>query len=164
MIPETLREIPSAAALEGWDAGAVVGGKLDRGEVTLEIDPVRIVAACRFLKIERRFARVSAVTAVDWYPAEPRFEVVYLLHSLEANERLRLKCRLGGERPEIDSVTGVWLGADWYEREVFDLFGIAFRGHPDLRRIMMPEDWTGHPLRKDYPVNGEKYTYVEEQR
>jgi NADH-quinone oxidoreductase subunit C len=81
---------------------------------------------------------------------------VYHLHSPERNERLRLKCRLPAANPEIDSVTAVWRGANWYERETFDLFGIRFRNHPGLRRIMLPEDWEGHPLRKDYPVTGER--------
>jgi NADH-quinone oxidoreductase subunit C len=102
------------------------------------------------------------LTAVEWHPAEPRFEVVYHLHSVENNERLRLKCRLAGNAAEIDSVTSVWRSANWHEREVFDLFGIVFRGHPDLRRIMLPEDWEGHPLRKDYPVYGNKYGYKEQ--
>ncbi len=100
--------------------------------------------------------RISTVTAVDWYPAEPRFEVVYHLHSPERNERLRLKCRLQGTNPEIDSVTAVWRGANWYERETFDLFGIRFRNHPNLQRIMLPETWEGHPLRKDYPITGDR--------
>jgi NADH-quinone oxidoreductase subunit C len=91
---------------------------------------------------------------VDRYPAEPRFEVVYHLHSIEQNDRLRLKCRVPGTDPVIESVTSVWRSANWYEREVFDLFGIQFLNHPDLRRIMMPEDWEGHPLRKDYPITG----------
>jgi len=99
---------------------------------------------------------------VDWHPADPRFEVVYLLHSLEKNARLRLKCWISGSQCEIDSVTGVWRGADWYEREVFDMFGIGFRNHPDLRRILMPNDWEGNPLRKDYPVHGYKYSYKNE--
>lgn len=154
MLPENLRDNPVAAALVGFDAGAVSGGKLFRGEVTLEIAPGKIVAVCRFLKDRLQFVRVSTVSAVDRYPSEPRFEVVYHLHSVEGNSRVRLKCRLSGEKPEIESVTSVWRGADWYEREVFDLFGIVFQGHPDLRRIMMPEDWAGHPLRKDYPITG----------
>jgi NADH-quinone oxidoreductase subunit C len=124
------------------------------GELTVEIAPERLVEACRFLKENLKFERLSTVTAVDRYPSEPRFELVYHLQSIARNERLRLKCRLAGERPEIDSATAVWRSANWYEREVFDLFGITFRNHPDLRRILMPEDWDGHPLRKDYPVTG----------
>jgi NADH-quinone oxidoreductase subunit C len=162
MIPENLKDYPIAAAVDALDAGAIRGGVFDRNELALEIAPERIVAVCRYLKEREQFVRLSAVTAVDWYPAEPRFEVVYLLHSIARNERLRLKCRVGGERPEIDSVTGVWRAANWYEREVFDLFGVRFRNHPDLRRLLMPEDWEGHPLRKDYPVTGTKYTYTEE--
>lgn len=124
------------------------------GELTVEIAPEALVEACRALKQDAPFERLSSVTAVDRYPSEPRFEVVYHLHSIARNERLRLKCRLGGENPEIDSVTGVWRSANWFEREVFDLFGIRFRNHPDLRRILMPDDWEGYPLRKDYPVTG----------
>ena len=124
------------------------------GELTVELAPEKLVEACRFLKNERQFERLSTVTAVDRYPSEPRFEVVYHLHSIARNERLRLKCRLPGENPAIDSATAVWRTANWYEREVFDMFGIRFRNHPDLRRILMPDDWEGHPLRRDYPVVG----------
>jgi len=154
MLSDNLRQHALAAAVEGFDSHALTGGKHDRGELTLEIAPDRIVAVCGFLKNGHGFIRLSSVTAVDRYPAEPRFEVVYHLHSVERKERLRLKCRVGGEDPAIESVTSVWRSANWYEREVFDLFGIRFRNHPDLRRIMMPDDWEGHPLRKDYPVTG----------
>lgn len=155
MIPDSLREYPIAAAVDRFDSEAITGGKHDRGEWTLEIAPAKIVSVCGFLKYDEKFVRLSSVTAVDRYPAEPRFEVVYHLQSLERKQWLRLKCRLSSE-PEIESVTSVWRGANWYEREVFDLFGIRFRNHPDLRRIMMPEDWQGHPLRKDYPVTGSR--------
>jgi len=154
MLPDNLRERPVAAAVEAFDSDAIQTGKLERGELTLEIAPAKITSVCGFLKYDQKFVRLSSVTAVDWYPSEPRFEVVYHLHSVERNERIRLKCRLPGSAAEIDSVTGVWRGANWYEREVFDLFGITFRNHPDLRRIMMPDDWEGHPLRKDFPVTG----------
>jgi len=86
--------------------------------------------------------------------SEPRFEVVYHLLSISKKERVRLKVRLDGSSPVVESVTPVWPGANYFEREVFDLFGIRFTGHPYLRRIMMPEDWNGNPLRKDYPVEG----------
>ncbi len=162
MLPEALVQHDTARALDSALPGAIRNGKWDRGELTLEVAPERIVEVCRFLKQERQFVRLSDVTAVDWYPQEPRFEVVYHLHSLERNERLRLKCRLPDRDPEVDSVTAVWRSANWYEREVYDLFGIRFRNHPDLRRILMPEDWEGHPLRKDYPVHGYKYSYGEQ--
>ena len=132
------------------------------GETTLICDAARIVELCRHLKDAEKYIRLSAVTAVDWHPAEPRFEVVYHLHSVERNQRLRLKCRLSGGNPEIDSVCAVWSGANWYEREVYDMFGITFRNHPNLVRILNPTDWDGFPLRKDYPVHGYKYGYGNE--
>jgi len=156
MTVDELQALPVAAALISAAPGAVTGGSHDRQELMLEIAAERIVSACRYLKAEQNFARLSTIAAVDWYPEEPRFEVVYHLHSPERNERLRLKCRVAGEDPEIDSVTAIWRGANWYERETFDLFGIRFRNHPDLRRIMLPEDWEGYPLRKDYPVTGNR--------
>ncbi|MEO8657791.1 MAG: NADH-quinone oxidoreductase subunit C [Bryobacteraceae bacterium] len=162
MLSDQLREAATAAAIEARDSAAIVEGKLELGELTLVIQPATILDVCRFLKDELKFIRLSSVTAVDWFPADPRFEVVYHLHSLDRNERLRLKCRVGGESPQIDSVTGLWRGANWYEREVFDLFGIRFLNHPDLRRIMMPDYWEGHPLRKDFPVHGNKYSYQNE--
>ena len=130
------------------------GGKLGLGELTLDIAPAKIASVCGFLKYDQGFARVSAVTAVDRWPADPRFEVIYHLHSVKDKTRVRLKCRVGGAEPAIESVTGVWRGANWYEREVFDLFGIRFLNHPDLKRILMPDDWEGYPLRKDYPITG----------
>jgi NADH-quinone oxidoreductase subunit C len=125
------------------------------------IDPAQIVAVCAYLKYNANFEQLSGITAVDWWPSVPRFEVVYLAHSFSDNRRVRLMLRVG-EGEEVESVTGVWRGANWYEREVFDLFGIPFRNHPNLERIMMPADWEGHPLRKDYPVHGHKYSYKYE--
>ena len=154
MLPESLRQNAVAAAVEAFDADAATGGAFDRGELTLEIAPHKIVSICGFLKYDQKFVRLSTVTAVDRYPAEPRFEVVYHLHAVERNLRVRLKCRVRGVDPVIESVTSVWRGANWYEREVFDLFGIRFLNHHNLRRIMLPDDWEGHPLRKDYPITG----------
>jgi NADH-quinone oxidoreductase subunit C len=153
--------IPIAEAIESAEPGAVLERKIAFGEQTLRIEPARIVPVCRFLKQQQGFVRLADLTAVDWHPAEPRFEVVYHLHSFEGNRRLRLKCRLRADAAEIDSVTPVWRSADWHEREVFDLFGIRFRGHPNLKRILMPDDWEGHPLRKDYPVHGYRYSYKD---
>jgi NADH-quinone oxidoreductase subunit C len=162
MLPENLRGLDVTgvgavvAAVEAFDADAITAGKFDRNELTLEIAPSKIVSVCGFLKYDQSFVRLSTVTGVDRYPAEPRFEVVYHLHSIERNQRLRLKCRLSGADPVIESVTSVWRSANWYERETFDLFGIRFINHPDLRRILMPEGWDGHPLRKDYPITGSR--------
>jgi NADH-quinone oxidoreductase subunit C len=156
MLPDGLRQHATAASVEAFDGDAVIGGNFDHNELTLEIAASKIGSVCGFLKYDQGFARLSTVTAVDRYPAEPRFEVVYHLHSVERKQRVRLKCRVSGTEPAIDSVTAVWRGANWYEREVFDLFGIQFRNHPNLKRIMMPDDWEGHPLRKDYPVTGSR--------
>ena len=141
---------------------AILETKEAFGETTLIVDPVQIVDLCRHLKDAGKFIRLSGITAVDMHPAEPRFEIIYHLHSLEHNTRLRLKCLISGENPEIDSATGVWRSANWYEREVYDMFGVTFRNHPNLVRILMPIDWEGYPLRKDYPVHGYKYSYPSE--
>lgn len=98
------------------------------------------------------FDLLIEVTAVDYWPREPRFEVVYLLVSMSRSLRLRLKVKLEGQAARIDTVSDIWAAANWLEREVADLFGVVFDGHPDARRLLMPEDWEGHPLRKDYPV------------
>jgi NADH-quinone oxidoreductase subunit C len=98
------------------------------------------------------FALLAELTAVDFWPREPRFELVYILVSIANRLRLRVKVKLPGHDPHVETVTGVWPAANWLEREVWDLFGIAFDGHPDPRRLLMPEDWDGFPLRKDYPV------------
>lgn len=148
-------------ALESALPGAATGGKHDRGELTLEIDSAQIETVCRTLKADG-YERLAAVTCVDLYPLEPRFEVIYHLHSIRRNERLRLKCQVEGSKPEIASVYHVWNCADWYEREVFDMFGVFFKGHPNMTRILMPDDWEGHPLRKDYPIHGFKYSYPQE--
>jgi NADH-quinone oxidoreductase subunit C len=109
-----------------------------------------------------RFDFLVDITAVDWFPKDPRFEIVYLLASLGLRQRLRLKVRVPGADPRAPTVAAVWPAAAWAEREVFDLFGIVFDGHGDLRRILMPEDWDGHPLRKDYPVQIRKAAKTEQ--
>jgi NADH-quinone oxidoreductase subunit C len=160
MLPEAISHNPDAAAISERIPDAIVDGKMAADGTVLEIAAAHILAVCRELK-DSGFERVSGITAVDWWPRAPRFEVVYLPHSVRHNRRLRLFVR-ADEDDEIDSVTSVWRGANWYEREVFDLFGVRFRNHPNLERIMMPADWEGHPLRKDYPVHGHKYSYSEE--
>ena len=162
MISDQVRqEWPLAAALEDRDTNFITGGIVHAGQLALYIEPSRIVEVCRILKHDFG-CRLSGITGVDWWPMEPRFEVVYLLHSMERNARMRLKCKVHGEQAAIDSVTSVWAGANWYEREVYDLFGVTFTGHPKLTRIMMPEGWEGHPLQKNFPVHGHRYSYKDE--
>ena len=153
---EQLKSHPALARLLEWNAGVVQAAKFDREELTLWIEKGSIREACAILRDNPAcpFNYLCDVTAVDWYPSQPRFEVVYHLLSIPKKERVRLKARLDGSSPVIESVTSVWPAANHYEREVFDLFGVRFTGHPHLERIMMPDNWEGHPLRKDYPVEG----------
>ena len=162
MLPESLQSLPVPAALEAWDSQAIADGSLELGETLLWVAPGKIVSVCRELRDNLGFERICAVTAIDRHPLEPRFEVVYFVHSISRNLRLKLKVSLPGANPAVESVTAVWPGANWYEREVFDLFGIRFEGHPNLKRIMMPEGWEGHPLRRDFPTHGHKYSYQNE--
>jgi NADH-quinone oxidoreductase subunit C len=153
---EQLKNHPAIARLLGWKESAVQSVKYDRDEMTIYVDRSDIREACALLREDSAcpFNFLSDITCVDWYPSEPRFEVVYHLLSIPRKERVRLKVRLNSSSPTIDSITSIWPGANYFEREIFDLFGVRFAGHPYLRRIMMPEDWEGHPLRKDYPVEG----------
>jgi NADH-quinone oxidoreductase subunit C len=125
-----------------------------RGEWTVVLKPERVLEFMLFLRDTWGYRMCHDVTSVDLYPEEPRFMVVYHLLNLDQAVRFRVKCPVSGETPEIDSVVPLWLGADYAEREVFDLMGIRFRGHPDLRRILMPDDYQHHPLRKDFPLTG----------
>ena len=147
---------PVVHKLREWDAQAITEVVEFRGETTVVVPRERLQHAAEFLASEPslRFSFLSDITVVDRFPMEPRFEVNYPLLSLDRRERLRLKVRLPGKDPVIRSMTFVWPTANWHERENFDLFGIRFDGHPDLRRILMPDDWEGHPLRKDYAVEG----------
>ena len=151
-----LQERPELARLLSSKREAVLGAKFDRDELSIYVrrDDIREVCALLRDDSELRYDFLSDLTAVDWYPAEPRFEVVYHLLSIPRRARVRLKVQLAGGEVRIESVTSVWPTANYYEREIFDLFGVHFDGHPYLRRIMMPDDWQGHPLRKDYPVEG----------
>ena len=146
------------------DTQALIGqfgdGILDvtefRGEITITVSPDLLLDVCRFLKNDKSFDCVvlSDLCGLDRYPEEPRFAVVYNLFSLSHRHRLRLKVLLEGEPPRVASVVSLWEGADWMERESFDLYGICFDNHPDLRRILLPDTFEGHPLRKDFPLEG----------
>ena len=128
-----------------------------RNETTLLINKDQIHRFCKHLKDNLEFTLLADLTAVDYLEVKsPRYEVVYHIHRFgpdcEENIRIRLKAELTGDDPKIDSVVSIWSGADWLEREVYDMFGIEFTGHPDLRRILMPEDYKPYPLRKDFDV------------
>jgi len=153
---EQLKTHPAIAKLLAWNPAAVEGAKFDRDEMTIYIERSVIRETCVLLRDDSDcpFNFLSDVTCVDWFPSEPRFEIVYHLLSIPRKERVRLKVRLRSSSPTLDSVTSVWPAANYFEREIFDLFGVRFTGHPYLRRLLMPEDWEGHPLRKDYPVEG----------
>lgn len=156
MEPQESQNSAVVRKLREWDAQAVAEVIEFRGETTVVVPRQHLRRAAEYLASEPslRFSFLSDITAVDRFPLEPRFEVNYHLLSLDRRERLRLKVRVSGADAIVPSVTSVWPTANWHERESFDLMGIRFEGHPDLTRILMPEDWEGHPLRKDYPVEG----------
>ena len=137
---------------------AVLETHAEHGDETAVIEPAKIREVCEFLKTDAamHFQMVTDITCVDWLGRDPRFEVVYHLYSVAKKHRIRLKCRLPEGDPKLPSVTPVWKGANWFEREVYDMYGVVFDGHPDLRRILLYPEFVGHPLRKDYPLDGEQ--------
>jgi NADH-quinone oxidoreductase subunit C len=144
---------PAIKAILAWKSEALTDAKFAYGELTLTIAADGIRAACSTVQAAG-YNFFEDMTAVDWFPSSPRFQLSYHLLSHKFLDRIRLRVMLDEADPAVDSITPVWAGANFFEREVFDLFGIHFAGHPDLRRIMMPDDWKGHPMRKDYPVEG----------
>jgi NADH-quinone oxidoreductase subunit C len=155
-IAETLQRALPGVAIESWDAA---------DQPVVVVPSAALVDAARVLRDtpELNFSLLAELTAADYWPKDPRFEVVYHLASIGVKDwprpgmsgtprRLRLKVRVSGDAAELATIQGIWPNADWYEREVYDLFGVVFAGHPDLRRILMPEEWEGFPARKDYPV------------
>lgn len=150
---EGIGEHPAVKAILAWNPEALIDAKWDRGELTLTIAAGAICAAARTVQAAG-YDFLEDLTAVDWFPSSPRFQVSYHILSHSLKEYIRLRVMVEGEAPSVESMTAVWPSANYYEREVFDLFGIHFEGHPNERRIMLPDDWEGHPLRKDYPVEG----------
>jgi NADH-quinone oxidoreductase subunit C len=170
-VMEERDEAPAAESLvlqrlrEQFDE-ALLEVKVSRNETTAILRPNDLVRVCRFLRddLDLAFDFLSDVTGVDRLrlpESSPRFEVVYHIYSLQHRRRLRLKVRVD-EGEAVPTITGVWPTANWHEREVYDMFGVPFEGHPDLRRILMPDDWEGHPLRKDYPVEASPRWWEEE--
>jgi NADH-quinone oxidoreductase subunit C len=152
-VVQAMPEHPAVKALLVWNDAGFLDAKFDRDELTLSVAPNDIIPALKALKAAG-YNAFEDMTAVDWFPTEPRFQLSYHILSHQYKERIRLRAMVDSDNPAVDSATAVWPGANYYEREVFDLFGVRFEGHPNLRRILMPEDWTGYPLRKDYPVEG----------
>jgi NADH-quinone oxidoreductase subunit C len=148
---------PVLARLLRGAPGAALATHADRGDLTAVVEPSRLVEVLRLLRDDAAtaFDMLMDLSGVDYlgYPGRsgPRFEVVYHLYSLEKNHRLRVRVGVPADPCEVDSVVPLWPSADWMEREAFDLYGIRFRGHPDLRRILLYDEFEGHPLRKDYP-------------
>ncbi|HTD53871.1 MAG TPA: NADH-quinone oxidoreductase subunit C [Silvibacterium sp.] len=150
---EALKDNRAISSLSSVSADLILDAKFDLNELTLTVPRDRIREACRTVQ-SAGYNFLETVTCVDWYPREPRFQVTYHILSHSLKERVRLCAMVDSIDPSIDSITPVWPSANFYEREVWDLFGVRFHGHPNLRRILMPDDWEGHPLRKDYPVEG----------
>jgi NADH dehydrogenase I D subunit len=159
-----IKDDTSVSKLKDRFSQSVLDVSQFRGEAAVVVRAANILPICQFLRDDPDQAYdlclfVSAVDQLD-LGLSPRFEAVYQLYSLKHQRRLRLKAPLSGDSPTVDSVSSIWPAADWHEREVFDLFGIHFKGHPEMRRIMLPHDWVGHPLRKDYPLGGEPVQFT----
>jgi NADH-quinone oxidoreductase subunit C len=150
------KQNPIVQRLRSWDEKAIVETAEFRGELTVVLAREHLQRAAEYLRAQAglQFDFLSDISAVDRFPIEPRFEVNYHLLSISLHQTLRLRVWVSGKDPVISTVIPVWPTANWHEREIFDLFGIRFEGHPDLHRILMPDDWEGYPLRKDYPVEG----------
>jgi NADH-quinone oxidoreductase subunit C len=134
---------------------------LDRKQAILVVEAAKLLEIARYCRDEEKFDMLSDLTAVDWPKREKRFDLILNLYSFGKNERLRLKVHVG-ENEGVSSVASIWAAANWLEREAFDMFGIRFEGHPDLRRILLPEEWQGHPLRKDYDILKQDTAWVRE--
>lgn len=164
-LPATELQEQARGVIQGVNGSAILEEQLARGEVTFFVDKRWIVPVIRALKTSPGldFDMLSDVTAIDYLHLgrAPRFDVVYHLYSLVHYHRVRLKCPVEEEDCSIDTICELWPGASFMEREVFDLFGISFNNHPDLRRILMPDNWKGHPLRKDFPIGGSKSFYFK---
>jgi NADH-quinone oxidoreductase subunit C len=144
------------AGLRAWSANVIEEVIEFRGETTVVVARKNLRSLAERCRDDQAlgFNLLTDATCVDRFPMEPRYELNYQLVSIPLRQKVRIRVPLGGHDPVVDSMVPVWPGANWLEREIFDLFGIQFTGHPDLRRILLPDDWEGHPLRKDFPVEG----------
>ena len=145
---ETVDRLQAAYALDVRNPSSF------RGDWCVDVSLEKLHDVATFLKGELGYLMLTNMAGVDHYPDEPRFRVVYMLTHMERKNQFRFQVQLGGESPRVPTVSDIWTVANWQEREVYDFFGIVFENHPDLRRILMPEDFEGFPLRKDYPLLG----------
>ena len=166
LTPDTSAEFK--ALVDGGLGDEIVIAKRFRGQDFLTVKKERIVDILTVMRDdpECRFNLISDILGLDLlgFDREPRYEVVYSLYSIPHQKRIVVKAQVDEDDPSIDTASGVWIGAEWPEREIYDLFGITFVDHGDLRRIMMPDDWVGHPLRKDYPLGGEEVEFSHNVR
>jgi NADH-quinone oxidoreductase subunit C len=160
LIAQDLRAAEGSSAAKG---SPVLDTLFFRGRGTLLVEPERIRTVLGRLR-ERGYSFMASLHAVDHYPEEPRLGVIYELLDMSRVDRITVKVRVGIENPALESVTPDWPTANHQEREVFDMFGVVFEGHPDLRRILMPEDYEGHPQRRDFPVGGEPVIFTYNER
>jgi NADH-quinone oxidoreductase subunit C len=142
---------------------SVLGTQFFRNKAAVDIDPPRVRETLEFLR-ERGFGFLASVHGVDYYPSEPRLGVQYELLDMTEVDRITVRLRVPLDAPNVPSVTNAWPTADHQEREVYDMFGVIFDGHPDLRRILMPEDYEGHPQRRDFPIGGEPVLFTHNER
>jgi NADH-quinone oxidoreductase subunit C len=142
--------------------GAITEPVIFRNLPCLTVAKEHLVAICQYLKSPSggAYTLLTDETAVDYPKREKRFDIIYLLYSFERNDRLRLRV-VAGEGEKVSSVAGVWATANWLEREVFDMFGVVYEGHPDMKRLLLPEEWVGHPLRKDYDIIKQDAAWVK---
>jgi NADH-quinone oxidoreductase subunit C len=161
-VPDATELELTAQELRERDSESVLDTEFHRGRATLEINPKHVKAVLTHLQ-GKGYTFLASLHGVDYYPHEPRLGVLYELLDMKRVDRISVKARVSTEAAEIDSVVELFPGADFPEREVYDMFGVRFDGHPDLRRILMPEDYEGHPQRRDFPMGGEPvlFTYNE---
>ncbi len=151
------------SVLDGRLPGAVLDGGQTNGDAWLLVDRSHWLRACQIAKQDLGLNQLCFVSAVDHQPGAPRFELICQLRGYQDRQLLRLRCWLDETEPKVDSLTSVWGNANWDEREAWEMFGIVFAGHPDLRHLLLPADWIGFPLRRDFPVGGEVVDFSEDR-
>jgi NADH-quinone oxidoreductase subunit C len=163
-VPDATELELTAQELRDADTGSIIDTTFDKGRATLVANPAHIRAVLSHLKA-KGYTMLASLHGVDYYPDEPRLGVLYEMLDMTRVDRISVKVRVPTDQPQVSSVVELFPGAEFPEREAYDMFGVVFEGHPDLRRILMPEDFEGHPQRRDFPIGGEPvlFTYNEEQ-